>query len=204
MVEVREQSASTEGRTAGEHESAATIALRWLERDHQQRLVVDQDRRILWMNSAAESWLGRSRLQIVAGLLAAYDPGDQMLLSRYLAGCASRLTGLALPAADGDGHILLRGREIARAGRGCHIGLLLLRSGSGYRAEYANLDDAFKLTRKEHQVLLELVGGNSLDELSPRLGITAETARSHVRQIYAKLAVHSREKLFCRVVPYRL
>jgi len=51
---------------------------------------------------------------------------------------------------------------------------------------------ASDLTPRERQVLEELVDGSSLDTVAARLGISAQTVKSHVKRVYAKLSVFSR------------
>lgn len=193
-------------RIAGEPAfSVQELALRWLEHDQQQRFIINQSRRIIWANAAASAELRREReLQDIGGMLVAHDPANQLLLARFIAGCCAKLSSVALSAGNGDGHVLVRGREIAGGAVERYFALLMLRSGSEYEAEYADLASAFKLTQKEHQVLLQMVRGCSIDEVAASFDITVETVRSHTRQIYAKLGVHSREKLFWRVKPYGL
>jgi len=48
------------------------------------------------------------------------------------------------------------------------------------------------LTRREEQVLHQLVAGASTAEVSRRLGMTPSTVRTHVRNILRKLGVHSK------------
>lgn len=181
------------------------LALHWLECEQQQHLIVDQERRIVWMNAAATAQLSREReLQNVGRVLVANDHSDQVKLAQFCDGCTDSLSSMAIDCADGDGHVLLRGRQIARIDGQRYIGLSVLRSGSEYRADYGDLQGIFKLTHREHQVLLKMADGKVPEELAAALGVTIETARSHIRQIYAKLGVNSREKLFRRIVPYRL
>lgn len=52
------------------------------------------------------------------------------------------------------------------------------------------------LTRRESEILPYLVKGYDRSFISENLGISTETAKSHIRHIYEKLNVHSRVELF--------
>jgi DNA-binding CsgD family transcriptional regulator len=60
------------------------------------------------------------------------------------------------------------------------------------------------LTRAEHRVLLELLHGQEADALTKLLGVSIETVRSHIRNIYGKLEVNSREQLFFKTQTFRI
>jgi DNA-binding CsgD family transcriptional regulator len=54
---------------------------------------------------------------------------------------------------------------------------------------------AYHLTRREADVLVYLVRGRSLRYISEKLILSEHTARGHIRHIYAKMAVHSKQEL---------
>lgn len=53
-------------------------------------------------------------------------------------------------------------------------------------------DELNALSEREHEVLKHLAEGSMYKEIADRLGISIDTVRSHVRKIYEKLHVHSR------------
>jgi len=64
-----------------------------------------------------------------------------------------------------------------------------LEQARGRTAEAARLDS---LTTRERQVLALLAEGLGTGEIAATLGITGFTVQSHVKNILAKLAVHSK------------
>ncbi|MDH5654591.1 MAG: response regulator transcription factor [Spirochaetia bacterium] len=58
-----------------------------------------------------------------------------------------------------------------------------------------NEDDSTKLTNRETQILEELMGGSSTEEVASLLDITVATMRTHVRNIYKKLQVTNKIQL---------
>jgi len=69
--------------------------------------------------------------------------------------------------------------------------LRLVREGNADRLGAANLPRDLGLTQRQLAVLRGLVEGLSYREIGERLEISLDTVRSHIRQIYAALQVHS-------------
>ena len=105
---------------------------------------------------------------------------------------------------DGDGHLLLRGRQIGGGGETRYLGVGFHRTGSAFHAVYADLDKVFQLTPAEYRVLGEMIEGRTADAIARAMKLSIETVRSHIRHIYTKLQVSSREELFSKIRPYRL
>lgn len=59
-----------------------------------------------------------------------------------------------------------------------------------------DLARATDMSPTEIKVLCHTLNGQTINDNSRQLGITVETARTHMRRIYSKLGVNSRESLF--------
>jgi len=70
----------------------------------------------------------------------------------------------------------------------------LLQPDVGGGRDSRNQSSAF-LTRREQEILLLLASGVDLQSAAARLGITANTARGYVKNLYRKLGVHSQLEL---------
>ena len=92
-------------------------------------------------------------------------------------------------------------RGVLLVSAGC---LSLTVAGGDHRHCYRHLDEAFQLTRAEHRVLQDLLAGNEAELLSAQHGVSIETTRSHIKSIYTKVGVKSRERLFARLQGFRL
>ena len=99
---------------------------------------------------------------------------------------------------------LFRAWELRRSENQRYIGLIFYRSGAEFSLRYADLDKVFRLTASEHRILMLMLDGLTADELSQRLGSSLDTVRTHIRNIYGKLKVTSREGMFSRLRPYRV
>ena len=183
----------------------ADLLQRWAEREATPRVLVDDHLQILWTNPPAERELARHRdLESRDDMLSATDPSFQPALTAFVRNASRDLSSMCIPCADGDGHVLFRCREVDGDGDRRFFGLVFYRSGSEFSSIYADLDQVFNLTQAEHRVLLQLLEGHTADEIATGMNVSIETTRSHIRQIYLKLDVTSREGLFSRLRPYRL
>ncbi len=183
----------------------SVLALGWLARDELPRVLVGDGLTLLWANDAARRFLADEvDLEIRDNLLSTYNRGLQPHLAAFVADCSPDLQTLCLPREQGCGHILFRARQVAvRDGRR-FVGISFHRSGSDFVERYADLKTAFQLTAAEHRVLERMLEGATADEISSAVGLSIETIRTHIRNIYTKVGVASRERLFARLRPYRI
>lgn len=189
---------------ARESGEAAELALAWIEHDLLPRVIVADDLSILWRNVAARSLLAARRdIEERGGIFATVDRSKQAALMRFVTTSEVAVSSWAFPRADGDGHLLFRAQRIDWRGGGM-FGVGFYGSGSEFQARYADLDKIFGLTATENRVLLDMLEGLEADRLSEIHSVSIETTRTHIRNIYAKLQVRSREGLFHRLRPYRL
>jgi len=179
-------------------------ALLWLEKDSCARLILGETLDILWLNAAARDELAKKRdVELRGNQLCMVDRGQQGGLETFIAGCGGEIGSWSVPRSDGDGHLLFRANRLEVEGfAGC--GISFYGSGSEFRERYANLDAIFGLTPTEHQVLLKLLDGRDATQIAASDVVSIETTRSHIRSIYLKLDVNSREGLFHKLRPHRL
>jgi DNA-binding CsgD family transcriptional regulator len=184
---------------------AGALALDWLDGDERARLICLGDGALVWANRIGQDDLVAGRdLALRDGIVQSPDRAGQRLFAALLEECGPVLASLVLPCADGDGDCLIRARQIGADAAQRYIGLTFHRTGSEFRALYADLDKVFCLTPAEHRVLGQLIDGSTADAIACAMRLSIETVRSHIRHIYAKLQVSSREGLFSRIRPYRL
>lgn len=158
---------------------------------------------IYWLNVAADRLLAtRPGLEVRSGGLHATDAANndalRQLLDRVIFGAST----LCIERPERDGWILMRARCLDSSASTC-IGLSLAEATERNRRSYEHLDTAFGLTKTEHRVLLALLAGNDADALAAMHHVSVETIRTHIRGIYQKVGVRSREGLFARLQPFQ-
>ena len=169
-------------------------------------MILDQDMRILWSNAGAAAELAARRdMEAEGGALRTVNRGLQRTLNGFFGSCTSELASWNLPRSDGDGSLIIRAQQLTSdAAGGCTYGVLFFGSGSDFEARYADLDRVFRLTASEYRVLQQMIRGHDANAVAAALDVSIETVRSHIRGIYAKVEVTSREGLFSKLRPYRL
>lgn len=75
----------------------------------------------------------------------------------------------------------------------------ILNGLDGHRVD--ELSASFGLSRRERDVLVLLAQGRDAPFVAKKLFITENTVRSHVKKIYVKMGIHSRQELFDLVHP---
>ena len=64
--------------------------------------------------------------------------------------------------------------------------------------------DDFQLSKREMDILSSLVKGHTYKEVAKELFISVETVRSHLKNIYEKMHVHSKTEAVAKVLKHRL
>ncbi len=62
------------------------------------------------------------------------------------------------------------------------------------------IDSRFTISRREREVLIQLLGGKTNRKISEELGISERTVKNHLWKIYRKLEVKNRAQLFHRLI----
>lgn len=195
--------------------SAGDLAWAWLEADPSPRLICTSGLALIWANAAARTVLAAGgELELRDGALNTHERALQDDLEELIKRAAvDAFATAALPRTDGDGHLLLRASAIRTptspdaaevSERPDYIGIAFRCSRAGDRPPYADLDAAFGLTPAEHRVLLRMTEGLTAEAVAEAMEVSIETVRSHIRQLYHKIGVASREALFAKIAPFRL
>lgn len=178
-------------------------ALHWLTLDATARLMIDGHLNLLWWNPCAELLLvGKRGIEVRGGALSATDAAHQAGLRDLVRDAVAAPSSSCLELPSNEGWLLLRCRRVGSRGPGLFC-LTMSVAGAAHAPAFEHLDAAFDLTRAEHRVLQDLLAGNDADSLAALHGVSIETTRTHIRNIYAKVGVNSRESLFARVQGFR-
>jgi DNA-binding NarL/FixJ family response regulator len=62
-------------------------------------------------------------------------------------------------------------------------------------------DEGQALSPRERQILQGLARGDLVKEIAQQLGISFDTTRAHIRNLYEKLHVHSRAQAVAKLYP---
>ncbi|HKR17187.1 helix-turn-helix transcriptional regulator [Rhizorhapis sp.] len=187
-------------------EKLREAALAWLDSGTTARLIVNEALEIRWANKAARRTLeNHDFLEGRDGLL-----------------CLARGTGMATLQAraseveDNDvlvhsfsedglmGLVIVLRLLPASSSRERLYGLELRWANEAESAQYKGYRSYFGVTQAEDRVLQQLLKGHNVEKCAANLDIAVDTVRSHIRQLYSKLNVSSREALFYAMAPFRV
>jgi DNA-binding CsgD family transcriptional regulator len=187
-------------------DSTAVAALVWLDLDRRAHMIVDSQLRLVWANGTSERIMRDCReLEQRDGTLFATDSEANERLLRLVRQCDETLSTLLIRSAGGDSYLLLRLQRLLHEEDRCLVGICLIRSGAEEESsaeDYDGIDQAFGLTPAEYRILRALIDGRTADEIASTLLLSVDTVRSHIRRIYDKMDVSSREGLFRRIRPF--
>lgn len=184
---------------------APPIALleQWGGIESRPRIILGEDGALLWSNpSADEMMLAGVDLIEENAHFRLVNPAEQAEFEAFLAAATPEVSAWCTPQVDGD-YLLFRAWRIITDGVEA-IGLVFHPAGVKYVPTWANFTRVFGLTATEYRVALLLLDGLKVEEAAERMSITVGTVRIHVRNLYAKLEVSSREQMFRLLAPFRV
>lgn len=174
----------------------------WAEHDERAKLIVNDQFNLLWANTAA--------LELIEGLEsssstsrrgAGKGPHWSNVLRWIVQSVHGEATWVCLPHSGGRhlscAAIQLRGEEGEPL-----IGLTLRTAMTAPTIKDDMLHGLFHLTGAERRIVQALFNGRTAEEAGVALRISVGTVRVHIRHIYEKLEVGSREALFHKLLPY--
>jgi PAS domain S-box-containing protein len=159
--------------------------------------IIDRDGRIRWLNRAAIDLVGDARGKLATSVVAPADRAavQQQIARKLLGGQRTDFT-TAVTAPDGGVVRVDVSSVPLRADGQSIIGIF----GLVYRLRDEPMPNhpEYRLTPREHEVLLHLAAGCSTEQMARLMGISVETVRNHVRRLLRSLGVHSRLEAVAR------
>ncbi|WP_315760079.1 helix-turn-helix transcriptional regulator [Sphingomonas sp. Y38-1Y] len=179
----------------------AAFAQQLLE-DQRARLVVGPGLSVQWSNAAADRLLGTGRAVANHHDRLQFFHADH---ERQVAGFVRDLVqigAMALPLGEDGGWLLFSGRRLPDP-QGEYVSLLITPDTELSTPRYHDFESIFGLTASENRIVLALLRGSTADVIASASNVSVMTVRTHLRRIYQKLGVGSREQLLHRLNRYR-
>jgi DNA-binding CsgD family transcriptional regulator len=165
-------------------------------------MLVAGDLEVIWLNAAALALTARTGpVGLTGGRMVLPHRGQEEALRAFLDGLGDESGVWVLRGPEG--RWLIRAEPIAPVDSPTAWLLTWRSMDDGPRPLWADIGAALGLTRSEARLLHLLLDGQTVDEAAIDLAISVQTARTHIRRIYAKLGVSNREQLFATALPYR-
>lgn len=173
----------------------------WCDGFRVPSVMTRRDGAVLWCNEAAKSLLAEREHFCVRGdKLVPADPVQENGFRAFLERDDPVLTTWVAPC-ETDMWIVVR--EVV-AGVEDLRGLTFHPTSPSKPHVWADFGPVMGLTSSEARIAQKLIEGGRADSVASEVGIGMETVRTHIRRIYNKLGINSREELFSRLGPFRI
>lgn len=175
----------------------------WGETELRPAVILGRGLEFLWSNDAATEALAQAEDVVVEdGLFRLINTNEMPAFVRVLAGATACTSAWCSPRV-GAGALVFRIARL-RLGSQFLLGVIFHRSDAPYGPVWADFSRVFGLTATEHRVARKLLDGLQVEGIAVDLNIAPGTARIHVRNLYGKLEVNSREAMFRLLLPFHI
>jgi DNA-binding CsgD family transcriptional regulator len=167
----------------------------WFETAFNPSIILDDDLNTIEINQKGRELLSDNRGLFLRGAtLSAKDRKAGIQLERFVSGLAPGEVN-AMAVLD----FLILGKRLIEDGP---VALQFRDLRNPFEIGCADLEPVFGVTPAEQRTLVLMLQGSSVTEIAAELEKSVLTVRTHVKRLYAKLSVQSREQLFARVGPF--
>jgi DNA-binding CsgD family transcriptional regulator len=181
-------------------ETVSLLLTRWTFAAPYPLALLQKNGRLVWCNAAAMRLLqGASPMVLRNGLLLTRKSTTTTAFRNWLKGLNDE-PSLHVVRGDGvQGNVVIQAMAVSGAADevvGCRLRV------SGARTEIADLAMALGITPAQSGIVRRMILGSSLEQISDETGLSITTVRTHLRNIYARLGISSRDELFRLCLPY--
>jgi DNA-binding CsgD family transcriptional regulator len=141
-----------------------------------------------------------SALVLRNGVVRTRDPAQAEPFADFMRKSKADLSIYCMPNRD-DHHLIVAARQLAAS---AVIGLTVYEAEEITEYHWADLSQAFGLTGSERDIAEALGSGLTAEGIADQFGISVKTVRTHIRHLYSKLDVSSREELFHKLAPFMM
>lgn len=186
--------------------AAQAAALNWLDSSATTRVIVDNAFRILWANKAALRVMeSKPFFENREGIFTLINSASMAAMEAEAIKLQDNDMFVQAFSTDHTVSLILVLRVLPGSTPDDRLyGLELRLPNAAEIARYAGYESCFGVTKAENRVLKQLLKGNNVEKCAAALNISIETVRSHIRQLYVKMNVSSREALFSVMLPFRV
>ena len=166
------------------------------------KIVTDETGKVLWRSAGAALLTSKMCCVMISdGELCGRSRYADTLLRRLLSAAASS----AAPVEELFSTSLSESRELYVKARSCVAGDLrvievTLRELDRDLSDIPDLCRLYGLTRAEQEITRKMLQGHSVAEIAAELGKAELTVRTHIKRLYVKLNVRTKEQLFAIVL----
>lgn len=172
----------------------------WLSSSRNPTVICDGQQRVLWHSADLPEFLeDLTSLKLERDHIAVADKRAQEALTRFFHTPDLPTAVVAIEADHHSRRHILHCRRLRVTTDVVAFGLRIF-SDDDYREDSVlHFDEYFGLTRQETVICQELLRGNTVNEMVTASKRSSDTIRFHIRNIYQKVDVTSREALLAKL-----
>lgn len=174
------------------------LAYQYLRLDGLAHFFLETDLRILWRNDASEALFARQSVFKEKGGRLRINGRENGERFKRLITQSSAGERVCLECEETKRHILLDVMPLL----GNSSVVLTAKIAEDLLLTVDTLSAAFGLTAAESALVQNMFLGMTAEGIALRMGVSINTMRTHIRNIYGKLSVSSREGMMNRLLPY--
>jgi len=181
-------------------ETVSLLLTRWTFAAPYPLALLQKNGRLVWCNASAMRLLqGASPPVLRNGLLMTRRAATTGAFRTWLKGLADEPSFHVVRGDTPQGNVVIQAMAVSGAADdvvGCRL------RSAGARTEIADLSLALGVTPAQSGIVRRMILGSSLEQISEETGLSITTVRTHLRNIYARLGISSRDELFRLCLPY--
>lgn len=176
----------------------------WLANATTAVVLVLTDLSVVWANPRAAQLEEQGLIRLTAGYLSFQDAATTSGLLSFVKRTTLGPAAWVAEEVEG-GHLIVRGEASEPAGwpGGVALTFRITSSPDDY-VLWADMQAPLGLTKAEIVIVKRLISGDRAEDIAADTPVTLETVRTHIRRIYLKLNVGTREQLFAKILPFRI
>ncbi len=172
----------------------------WLSSGRHARMICDIHQKALWYNQNFVSLCDRTgRFSLLNERFSFVSKADQTRFSDFVSDDAQDDTAFWINNREGNPVIAVQCQRIRLPTTSDCFGIRLAENDDFLASDHRHFESHFNLTRQETIVCRLMLQGKTVQDIVEIYGKSHDTVRFHVRNIYRKMAISSREELFAKL-----
>lgn len=179
------------------------VLAEWLGASRYPRLICDSRLKLLWHCPKLPSFIANDNMvRIERGLVVLADKRAHAELGTFTMRPETDDTAISwVPGGHGN-LVVLQCKRLALPDGTLAFGLQIVTASDVSDSGFRHFERHFRMTRQEATICTLLLQGQTVQAIASAEGKSPDTIRFHVRNIYQKVEVSSREALFYKMLPF--
>lgn len=174
----------------------------WLSASRNPRLICDAQQKVLWHCPNLVGWLEETRaVKLEREQLLLNDKRAQAALADFLIDPQVPDTAIGFDDEETGRCVVLQCKRLEIPRYPTVFGIRIVADASG-ELDFLHFEEHFAMTRQEGAICRLLLQGKTVQEIVAAARKSPDTIRFHIRNIYQKIGVSSREALFATLRPF--